>query len=588
MLKVSTFQGETEHGPTVVPLFGPADSVFEKVASTTLLPGVTKYIESLRPQKDSQYVLVNAMGAEEYFGSNINGDSFPEAALIHAPDEWTGNPLLDAVRAKSWPYGYPTFYLAHPYAHHRNKDATRAFGEVELSMWHPRMKRVELVVRVDEEKCHKFGGTQVWDKLKAGGYPDVSMGTKVPFDTCSICLDWDAYRKAQATFDSKKHAHPGMAVLEVHKHQITTRGKGIRGVSITRKDYCEHASKMMNRILPDGRKVFVRNDYPRFFDISFVFIGADKTAKVMMKIADAGRMHFFMPSVDLATKLGYDESDEVLAPAFLETEKVAEVSDEELFKQAFIGKRAEIKSGEMTKNVPAQFASKAVPELTRQEEDLPRGLLHALGSLAPEKSLSTTAGLGIVLRPREFQRVILIRMGNPRLADELEDKGEVFSKSDSSQKVGLSPEDFHIPLAKLLLPFMEDRSLLGPSIERRVIVIMGRTPKDKKVSTSHSSDLLHKIGAAYNGYRDEVMDLVASAQNLIADVAGPQDHALHKLASISSDEVFTPLSFAYLRNAFVDEYGVAGQTKISQAQAGVERGLPSRNTMRASHGRSSQ
>jgi hypothetical protein len=30
-------------------------------------------------------VLVNAMGAGEYYGSNSNGDHFPEAGLIHRP-----------------------------------------------------------------------------------------------------------------------------------------------------------------------------------------------------------------------------------------------------------------------------------------------------------------------------------------------------------------------------------------------------------------------------------------------------------------------------------------------------------------------
>jgi hypothetical protein len=41
----------------------------------------------------------------------------------------------------------------------------------------------------------------------------------------------------------------------------------------------------MGKILDDGRRIGVINTYPRFFDISFVFIGADKTAKVMCKLA---------------------------------------------------------------------------------------------------------------------------------------------------------------------------------------------------------------------------------------------------------------------------------------------------------------
>ena len=117
MLKVAFFQGEDERGLHAIPLFGPAERTFEKTAAPLLLPEVATYIASLRPRKDAQYVLLNAMGDCEHWGSNINGDAFPEAGLIHRPDEWTGNPLLDKIKAKDWAYGFPTFYFAHPYAH---------------------------------------------------------------------------------------------------------------------------------------------------------------------------------------------------------------------------------------------------------------------------------------------------------------------------------------------------------------------------------------------------------------------------------------------------------------------------------------
>src|SRR5690606_33352904 len=54
----------------------------------------------------------------------------------------------------------------------------------ELAAWNPHMKRVELVTRLDRDKCLSFGGQGVWDKLKSGHFPDVSMGTRVPFDCC--------------------------------------------------------------------------------------------------------------------------------------------------------------------------------------------------------------------------------------------------------------------------------------------------------------------------------------------------------------------------------------------------------------------
>jgi hypothetical protein len=578
MLKVAFFQGEDERGRNAIPLFGPADSTFEKVAAPTLLPEVVRYIATLKPVKDSQYVLLNAMGAGEYWGSNINGDHFPEMALIHKPDDWSGNPLLDKVRADGWAYGFPTFYSAHPYAHHRNKDATRAFGEVELSAWNPRMKRVELVTRVDEERCHKFGGTGVWDKLKAGDYPDVSMGCKVPYDTCSICLDWDTYRKAQAMFVPGRDKSPGDAVLRYHKALIKKDGKGIRGVSITRNDYCEHAKRMMNRILPDGRKVFVYNDYPNFFDISFVFIGADKTAKAMMKIAAAGRSYWFLGGAELAEKLGYADGDDLLLPEFAPegvTTKTASAPLDAL-KLAFLGKQAKDKESEIVKDVvPSQFVDRAVPVLTRSEKDLPKDVLDALGSSSLESALSTPSGLGMVLRPREFQRVILIQMGQRPLADHLEEEGTVFPKSEETLPVPMGDEFFSSVLARLLLPLLASRSALGPSIEKRVLVAAAPPKEKKSGASSLYSPLLRKIGAAYNSYRSGVMELVAHAQNLVASTATPLEEHLHKLAAAPVDSIFTPLSVGYLKQAFWDEVGSERQTAV------VERGFPSRNTQAA-------
>jgi hypothetical protein len=542
MLKVSYFPGESVRGPEVIPLFGPADSAFEKVAAPTLQSEVVQYIETLRPQNNSQYVLVNAMGAGEFYGSNINGDHFPENGLIHRPDEWHGVPSLDRIKSKAWPYGFPTFYNAHPFAHHRNKDPMRAFGEVELAVWNDGMKRVELVTRCDKDKCFKFGGVGVWDKLQDGQFPDVSMGTKVPFDTCSICLDWKLYREALQTFKPGRHKHPGIAVLEFHKRLKAKNGVGIRGLSITRKDYCEHAKRVMNRILPDGRKVFVYNDFPRFFDISFVFIGADKTAKVMLKIADGSRKLWSLPSAEVAEKLGYVE----------ESEKTASVDDE--LKIAFLGKSAKNKRSEITKDVvPSQFAGKAVKILTKREDDLPDKTIDSLASMPLDKILSTTSGLGMVLRPREFQRIVIIQLGKRPLADELDRKGQVFPKTDDVEEMDMSPDAFHPILARLLLPLLAGRSALGPIIERRVVATSGRPEKGMKPPSSHPSDLLRKIGAAYNGYRQGIMDQIVHAQPLLDSAVGPHEVELHKLAHAPVEEVFTPLSFTYFKEAFLDE-----------------------------------
>lgn len=552
MLKVSTFAAENELGYTAVPLFGPADSEFEKRASVSLMPPVLQYIESLIPKNDSQYVLVNALAAGEYFGSNINGDFFPEAALIHCPKGWTGNPLVDKVMAKDWQYGFPTFYNAHPFAHHRNKDPGRAYGEVELALWNDLMKRVELVVRVDYDKCAQFGGVPVWDKLVKGQFPDVSMGSKVPFDTSSITLDWELYRKAQASFDPKKHRHPGIAVLEFHKRLKEKDGKGIPGVSITRDDYDEWCQKHMNRILPDGRKVFVWNDYPRFFDISFVFIGADRTAKTMVYIYQSPNL----PSVKVAEALGYVDLEERI-DTFME--KAASMA-ESRFVEALI-KGAEQKRAEIEKEVvPSQMASKAIPVLTRSETDLPDDLIRAMASKPLDEALSTSSGLCMVIKPREFQRITLIQMGKKPLADALDDRGILFPKTEETDDdLKLSPEKFLPALAKALSSVFDMRTAMSPAIERRVVVSFNPSTGDVEPS-SHSSDLLRKIGAAYNTYRAQLLDMAPHAQDLIGKAAG-SNAELQKVASASPEDTFTHLSYLYLRDAYLDELPLGYETE---------------------------
>lgn len=954
MLKLSHFQGQSDHGIAAIPLFGKADSEFEKCASSGLLPDVVKYISSLRPSADSQYVLVNAMGAGEWYGSNVNGDHFPEASLIHMPDNWTGVPVIDKAVSKNWGYGFPTFYNAHPYAHHRNKDSSRAFGEVELATWNPNMKRVELVVRVDHGKCMKFGGAGVWDKLRIGQYPDVSMGcvpagtrvtladgtfrpmeqmqeadivtthlgrerrvdqllryrykgvlyrfkaygfrrelcltanhplwlvraeqllckpkstssqawskelvprqrhctpmvssgsrgcatcsvtpqysfewvradeaevgdyvafaipdavdetitnelearllgyylaeghvsdynqrpkeqitfslgfeeeelaqeieslgrglgvevawhhedperggryvtlvsktladrclhfcgsgaktkklsrealympvglqlqflgaylngdggvykgaayfstsseqlsqqlfialarcgliasineinhkpseksvvqrettefqvwvgtdfahllgpftrkpvreslkirgqrffyehggvkyimspimevveedydddvfnisvqgddsylgeflathnTKVPFDTCSICLDWELYRKAES--QSTNIDNPGKSILEFHRKKKAQDGVGIRGLSVTRKDYCPHAKEHMNRILPDGRKVWVYNDYPRFFDISFVFIGADRTAKVMLFVFRNGQLYSSKPSAAVAEEMGVKETDE----------KTASI-DDELLKAAF-GKLAVPKRAAIDKDiVPSQFAGKAVPILTRCEPDIPNETLDGLASLPLKDVLSTLTGMGVVLKPREFQRIILIRLGKGELADSLDSQGQVMPKSNETAGLDLDKGSFRTALAKLLQPLMELRSALGPVIEKRMVLSSDKPVEKEASAPSHCGELLATISASYNGYRHSVMELVAHTQDLLA--SGHSE--FHKFASAEPENIFTPLSVAYLQNAHMDAFGVLrqGVVKLSTSVRCRGEGFP--------------
>jgi len=524
IIKVCQFRARREQGERLVEVFQPGE--IEKAAAffgmgktaAPLLPEVQRYLDGLQSNPNKIYVLVNALGAGEYWGSNINGDYFPEGSLIHR------GPV----------YGYETFYQAFPYKHHVNKDPSRSFGKVELSCWHDGMKRVELVVCIDRDLAQKFSAQDICDKLDHGLFPDVSMGCKVPYDLCSKCTDWELYREAQATYDPSRHKSVGVAVLEFHKR------RPIRGLSVTRNDYCQHLRTQLNRILEDGTKVYAINDFPRFFDISFVFIGADKTAKVMAKLAQVPINFEVVPSWKVAEDLGYRQPDVekefekaagVLEAMLLEPakEKVAGISEVRAKlreKKASHNKGAEIEK----EVVPSQFGGKAVP-VDHQTPDLPNPVLDQMGSCPLHEALSTPTTMGMLLRPREFQRITIISLGRKDLADQMDREGTVFPPTgERDDTLPIGGEHFSEVLKKLLMPFMEGRSMLEPIVKRRVVRIMiqgeptaekGPTappePTDTADSTKMAADspFLRKISAAYNGYLDRAADCLRKSAALI-------------------------------------------------------------------------
>jgi len=557
IIKVCQFRARRDQGERLVEVFRPGEiekaAAFFAMGKTAqpMLPEVQQFLQHLMPDPSKIYVLVNALGAGEYWGSNINGDYFPEGSLIHR------GPI----------YGYETFYQAHPYKHHVNKDPSRSFGEVKISAWHDEMKRVELVVCIDRELAAKFGAQDICDKLDHGLFPDVSMGCKVPYDLCSKCTDWAKYRDAQSTYDPSLHQSVGQAVLVFH------RRNPIRGLSVTRNDYCEHLKTQLNKILSDGTKIYAINDFPRFFDISFVFIGADKTAKVMAKLAHVtlGYHSEVVPSWHLAEELGYQPEIEK------DFEKVAAVPVRQVLREVVraTGKRyhpekmslnraitmarkgvaksempeekqagldlvrarlrekkaSHHKGAEITKEVvPSQFGGKAVPT-EHSTPDLPNEILDQLGKCPLHEALSTPTSMGMLLRPREFQRITIISLGRKDLADQMDRDSMVIPQSgERDTTVPMGPEHFSDIIKRLLMPFLEGRSMLEPIAKRRMIPTSiggegeppelhkepwGNTLKVEKLKTAESP-FLCKIAAAYNGYLDRAVDCLKQAADIVS------------------------------------------------------------------------
>lgn len=196
---------------------------------------MTDYIKEHKKDFDTKknaYVVYSALGAKEAWGANLNGDGFSEKNLIGDGET----------------YGHKTFENGHYFDNHVNKDPKKSKGHIVFSVYNKKMKRVEILVALDRTKAKSD-----IEKLDAGGHLEVSMGTRVPYDVCSICGC-----KAKNDQERCEHLAP---------------------------DDDGKPNKMIRSILKDGRMVYMDNERPKFFDISKVLVAADQTSKDLLKVA---------------------------------------------------------------------------------------------------------------------------------------------------------------------------------------------------------------------------------------------------------------------------------------------------------------
>ena len=250
--------------------------------------------------------------------------------------------------------------MANVYRHHKNKPRLghRIYGRVIHSHYNHGMHRVELIIELDTDKA-----PDLRDKIDDGEYPPLSMGARVPYDVCSICGN-----KAK-----------------------------------TLRNYCTHAKNSMNKILPDGRKVYVRNDNPKFFDISFVHVPADRTAYVMAKVASTNEV-----------KLSAENAEEIM-------------------------KNAGIKEADIVKRIDSGKIESASPDpkglILDSQPNMPDELIKQLSKEDLSKVLSTLLGMRIIPKRKEFQRLVLMSNGKGAEADDYDRRGIVFSVDDDTEPV---------------------------------------------------------------------------------------------------------------------------------------------------------
>jgi GNAT superfamily N-acetyltransferase len=186
-----------------------------------------------------------------------------------------------------------------------------------------------------------------------------------------------------------------------------------------------------------------------------------------------------------------------------------------------------LKWAEIVKRIgPSKAVGRVTPLLSQTEESLPKEILDEMGQRPDlEKSLATPSLMGMVLKPEEFQRIMLTHLGKGPLADKMDAAGAVFKPSDEEACPcsELGPEHMDPEIMKALLPSLEGKSYVGPIVRRRITRIVITKPKPEEPSTEVESPLLSKVASAYTWYRREQMKLASALPTTIT--AHPELHA---------------------------------------------------------------
>ena len=307
----------------------------------------------IQPTPGKTYILVLAMGASEFYGPNRNGDAFRESELIKTHKTFETN--------------------AHVYKSHVNKDPAKSYGEVVKSFYNPDMRRVELILEIDNNKA-----PDIVEKVNSGRSVAVSMGCKIKYDVCSICGN-----KAP-----------------------------------TRAQYCTHLRNELNKIYPDGRIVAADNPNPKFFDISIVWRPADKTGYMLKKVAAQGEAG---PS---SAWLAEKQAARITLAKYLN--KAAEI--EKLVSGVGFKPDSSGKDSSLNK----QWLKTVVPKLRNSFTEVTDEDKDYLSGFSIPKVLKSLSSMGIFLATPEFLDLVYIKLTGSKAPSGLAQnlvalQGDIFS-----------------------------------------------------------------------------------------------------------------------------------------------------------------
>jgi hypothetical protein len=406
---------------------------------------------NFKKEAGQTYLHIIAVGAYEGTGFNRNGDCFKEADCKSNHHWFRDSGKFDKI-AGIWD-GRSV------HRHHKNKPESPKYGNVKVAYWNDEMKRIELIVGLDNEKC-----ADILDEQETKGQTNWSMASKQAFDICSWC-----------------------------KHKAANDA-----------DRCDHIPNHLGEINKMGEMCGMINPNPRWFEISYVRRPADRIG-MSLRTLDKSACVKTANYLSLYPDFYVPEDDH----SHILISKKASEKRALITKLAAMEKRVEAVANGSIKDTKDKMIASHGAALNASDK-LSDTTLEELRKYEPSKLFKVLADNGIVLGPEEFVKYIFgtdskhdvdgMKSHLPDIFDSA-DEGELANDEKFEPSVSNTiPKELKSLISKLT----DDHSIFGSPAHCRVmrIIIMGKAPKKLERSKEHSKEAFDKgLAKAYASYK---------------------------------------------------------------------------------------
>lgn len=421
-----------DFGMEPVSLIRDSNQLTKRASAKSLL----KYAKT-KGQEDLHII---ALGAYEGTGFNRNGDCFREHWC-----EKNAHYFVDADRAV--------------HRHHKNKPSDPKFGNIKAAAYNKPMKRLELVVGLDIDKC-----ADILDEQEKKGVTNWSMASKQAHDICTWC-----------------------------KHK-----------AFTDSDRCEHIPDKIGEINKQGEMCGMDNPDPKWFEISYVRRGADRIGLSLNKVA-GDKVSALLPRDYLS-----------LFPDFDMTNNVISISKTAAGKRVLVNKLADIEkhiAGLGHKKIENLLPAGSTVKIAAEQMDL-------LRDTDPKRFFKVAATNGIILSPDNFFSFVFgSRIKEATLKEIKSVLPGIFEKCANDPSV-LNNETFDVPNyivndgveKKALSTFNLSHSLFSPFVNHRlaeVVKVASYNPEEP----SRSEEVI-ALGKQYISYKLAALQYIDSLGKL--------------------------------------------------------------------------